>query len=46
MVYAEAVALFDRHHADGLDVVIVSSSGEEVVGPIGDMLGVDISLAA
>jgi HAD superfamily hydrolase (TIGR01490 family) len=41
MVYAEAVALFDRHHADGLDVVIVSSSGEEVVGPIGDMLGVD-----
>ncbi len=41
MVYAEAVALFDRHHADGLDVVIVSSSGEEVVGPIGEMLGVD-----
>ena len=41
MVYAEAVALFDRHHADGLDVVIVSSSGEEVVGPIGAMLGVD-----
>ena len=41
MVYAEAVALFDEHHAAGLDVVIVSSSGEEVVGPIGDMLGVD-----
>ena len=41
MVYAEAVALFDKHHADGLDVVIVSSSGEEVVGPIGAMLGVD-----
>ena len=45
MVYAEAVALFDRHHADGLDVVIVSSSGEEVVGPIGDMLGVDHVIA-
>ena len=41
MVYAEAVALFDSHHAAGLDVVIVSSSGEEVVGPIGAMLGVD-----
>ena len=45
MVYAEAVALFDKHRADGLDVVIVSSSGEEVVGPIGDMLGVDHVIA-
>ena len=41
MVYAEAVALFDEHHAAGRAVVIVSSSGEEVVGPIGAMLGVD-----
>ena len=41
MVYAEAVTLFDEHHAAGRDVVIVSSSGEEVVGPIGTMLGVD-----
>ena len=41
VVYAEAVALFDDHHAAGRDVVLVSSSGEEVVGPIGDMLGVD-----
>ncbi len=41
MVYAEAVTLFDEHHAAGLDVVLVSSSGEEVVGPIGDMLGVN-----
>ena len=45
MVYAEAVALFDEHHADGLDVVLVSSSGEEVVGPIGQMLGVDHVIA-
>jgi phosphoserine phosphatase len=45
MVYAEAVALFDQHHAAGRDVVIVSSSGEEVVGPIGDMLGVDHVIA-
>jgi HAD superfamily hydrolase (TIGR01490 family) len=41
LVYDEAVALFEEHHAAGRDVVIVSSSGEEVVGPIGDMLGVD-----
>lgn len=45
MVYAEAVALFDEHHAAGRDVVLVSSSGEEVVGPIGDMLGVDHVIA-
>lgn len=41
LVYDEAVALFDEHHAAGRDVVIVSSSGEEVVRPIGQMLGVD-----
>ena len=45
MVYAEAVALFDQHRSAGVDVVIVSSSGEEVVGPIGDMLGVDHVIA-
>ena len=45
MVYAEAVALFDEHKAAGRDVVIVSSSGEEVVGPIGEMLGVDHVIA-
>jgi HAD superfamily hydrolase (TIGR01490 family) len=45
MVYAEAVTLFDQHHAAGRDVVIVSSSGEEVVGPIGAMLGVDHVIA-
>jgi HAD superfamily hydrolase (TIGR01490 family) len=41
LVYDEAVALFEEHRAAGRDVVIVSSSGEEVVGPIGAMLGVD-----
>ena len=41
LVYLEAVALFDEHHDAGREVVIVSSSGEEVVGPIGEMLGVD-----
>jgi HAD superfamily hydrolase (TIGR01490 family) len=41
LVYAEAVALFEEHRAAGRDLVLVSSSGEEVVGPIGEMLGVD-----
>ena len=41
IVYDEAVELIDMHHAAGRDVVIVSSSGEEVVAPIGEMLGAD-----
>jgi HAD superfamily hydrolase (TIGR01490 family) len=41
MVYDEAVELIEEHHAAGRDVIIVSSSGAEVVRPIGDMLGAD-----
>jgi HAD superfamily hydrolase (TIGR01490 family) len=41
LVYEEAAALIDEHQAAGRAVVIVSSSGEEVVGPIGEMLGAD-----
>ena len=41
IVYDEAVELIARHKAAGRDVVIVSSSGEEVVEPIGAMLGAD-----
>lgn len=41
LVYDEAVALVAEHRAAGRDVVLVSSSGEEVVRPIGAMLGVD-----
>lgn len=44
MIYAEAVTLIDEHHLAGRDVVIVSSSGEEVVEPIGAMLGADRAL--
>ena len=39
-VYAEAAALIAEHRAAGRDVVLVSTSGEEMVRPIGDMLGV------
>ena len=41
MIYAEAADLIESHRAAGRAIVIVSSSGEEVVGPIGDMLGAD-----
>ena len=44
IVYEEAVRLIDEHHLAGRDVVIVSSSGDELVGPIGDMLGADRAL--
>jgi HAD superfamily hydrolase (TIGR01490 family) len=41
IVYDEAVVRIQRHKAAGEDVVIVSSSGEEVVAPIGEMVGAD-----
>ncbi len=41
IVYDEAVDLIAMHKAAGREVVIVSTSGEEVVGPIGAMLGAD-----
>jgi HAD superfamily hydrolase (TIGR01490 family) len=45
IVYDEAVDLIARHKQAGRDVVIVSSSGEEVVAPIGEMLGADEVIA-
>ncbi|WP_436774403.1 HAD family hydrolase [Yinghuangia sp. YIM S09857] len=41
LIYDEAASLIEEHHAAGRDVVIVSSSGAEVVEPIGEMLGAD-----
>ena len=41
LVYEEAVSLIEEHHAAGRDVIIVSTSGSEVVEPIGEMLGAD-----
>ncbi|HVT20595.1 MAG TPA: HAD family hydrolase [Mycobacteriales bacterium] len=41
LIYDEAAALIESHHADGREVVIVSSSGDELVGPIGALLGAD-----
>ncbi|MBC2875818.1 MULTISPECIES: HAD family hydrolase [Streptomyces] len=41
IIYDEAASLIEEHHAAGRDVVIVSTSGAEVVEPIGRMLGAD-----
>src|SRR5215217_5351697 len=45
LVYDEAVSLIEEHRLAGRDVVIVSTSGTEVVEPIGEMLGADPVIA-
>jgi HAD superfamily hydrolase (TIGR01490 family) len=44
-IYAEAATLIDEHRAAGRDVVVVSSSGEEMVRPIAEQLGIDSIIA-
>jgi HAD superfamily hydrolase (TIGR01490 family) len=44
-VYAEAATLIEEHQSAGRDVVLVSASGEEMVRPIGALLGVDEVIA-
>lgn len=39
-VYAEAATLISEHQAAGRDVVLVSASGDEMVRPIGALLGI------
>ena len=41
LVYQEAADLIAEHKEAGRDVIIVSSSGAEVVEPIGELIGVD-----
>jgi HAD superfamily hydrolase (TIGR01490 family) len=41
IIYDEAASLIEQHHTAGRDVVIVSTSGAEVVEPIGELLGAD-----
>ena len=41
IIYAEALELFDEHHAAGRKVVIVSSAPTEVVEPLSEFLGAD-----
>jgi HAD superfamily hydrolase (TIGR01490 family) len=46
IVYAEALALIDQHHAAGRLVFLVSASPEEIVRPLGEYLGVDRTIAS
>lgn len=43
-IYDEAVALIEEHRSLGRDIIIISSSGTEVVEPIGERLGVDLAV--
>jgi HAD superfamily hydrolase (TIGR01490 family) len=45
LIYAEAADLIEEHRAAGREIVIVSSSGAEMVEPIGEMLGADRVIA-
>jgi len=45
VVHREAVALIAEHHAAGRDVVVVSTSGTELVEPIAAMLEADVVIA-
>lgn len=40
LIYAEAFELFDEHRRAGRDLYLVSSSGQEVVRPLAEYLGV------
>ncbi|WP_419996245.1 HAD family hydrolase [Streptomyces boninensis] len=45
IIYDEAASLIEEHHLAGRDVVIVSTSGAEVVEPIAELLGADRCIA-
>lgn len=44
LVFSEAADLIAGHRALGHDVVVVSASGEEMVHPIGELLGADYAI--
>ncbi len=45
LIYEEAQGLLAEHRSAGRETVIISSSGVEVVEPIGKMLGADLTIA-
>lgn len=45
LIYAEALDLFELHRAAGRDLYLVSSSGEEIVMPLAEYLGVPYVIA-
>lgn len=46
LVYAEAAEAIERHKAEGRDVIVLSATGEEVVRPIAEMLGIGHSMGS
>lgn len=40
LIFAEAAELIDSHRQRGHDIILISASGQEMVGPIGELLGV------
>lgn len=44
MVFQEAVDLIDDHKSAGRDIIIISSSGTDIVEPIGQRLGADLAI--
>ena len=46
IVYEEALDLIREHQDAGRDVIVISSSGNEVVEPIGERLGVDLAVGS
>lgn len=46
IIFKEAADLIDLHRADGRKVVIVSSAPEEIVAPLGELLGADEVIAS
>lgn len=45
LVYREATELIAEHRANGHEIVVVSASGQELVEPIGALVGADHTLA-
>jgi len=45
LVYAEAANLIEQHRAAGHQIVVVSTSGADIVGPIGELIGADRVIA-
>lgn len=41
LVYPEAVRLIERHREHGAEIVLLSASGLEVVGPIAELVGIE-----
>jgi HAD superfamily hydrolase (TIGR01490 family) len=45
LVYAEATDLVTQHKNEGMDIVVVSASGAEIVTPVTEMIGATHSIA-